>query len=344
MLLSTSGAALEMGLHAGHGGLGVGASQLELHEAVEHLEARVAPELGALRAEYPFDLVHLRSLHESGRGELPPQLAASVVQRLVQRAPGRAEALGEDIDRHAVEGERDKHLALVRRKGLGHRGAQRVEDLAALERIVHARALVDERRPALPRENDLAFLPGAPAQPDAGFEQRELIGPRSEAARAAVVVELRQHGHQRVVRCLHRDVLELLAAYVRERRPPPRELEARGPEQQRVQAADRILALRPARAQGVEHWFSDDLHRGASIRRDAHFAAAAASSSSGTSGSRSRSTGISPRDPIRALIASVTSQTFTFMPASTRPSFSQNAMNSRLSASPRSTTSSHADA
>ena len=34
-------------------------------------------------------------------------------------------------------------------------------------------------------------------------------------------------------------------------------------------------------------------------------------------------------------IGSVTSHTFTFIPASTRPSFTQNAMNSRFPASPR---------
>lgn len=44
---------------------------------------------------------------------------------------------------------------------------------------------------------------------------------------------------------------------------------------------------------------------------------------------------------ISCWIGSVTSHTFTFIPASTRPSFIQNAMNSRFPASPRITTSSY---
>src|SRR4051794_6447589 len=45
-----------------------------------------------------------------------PELAAGVMQRLVQRAARRAEPLGEHVDRDAVERERDEHLALVRRE------------------------------------------------------------------------------------------------------------------------------------------------------------------------------------------------------------------------------------
>lgn len=41
------------------------------------------------------------------------------------------------------------------------------------------------------------------------------------------------------------------------------------------------------------------------------------------------------RDRISFWIGSVTSHTFTFIPASTRPSFTQNATNSRFPASPR---------
>ena len=54
--------------------------------------------------------------------------------------------------------------------------------------------------------------------------------------------------------------------------------------------------------------------------------------------SRARSTGWPERT--RAAMASVTSQTLTFMPASTRPWRSQKAMYSPLATSPRKTTSS----
>src|SRR3954452_12035032 len=55
VLLAARGTALEVSLHAGHGRLRVVAGELELHVAVQHLEARIAPELGARRAEDPFD-------------------------------------------------------------------------------------------------------------------------------------------------------------------------------------------------------------------------------------------------------------------------------------------------
>src|SRR6185437_9710926 len=58
-------------------------------------------------------------------------------------------------------------------------------------------------------ERDLAALPGAPAHRHGRLQQRELVGPGREAALAAVVVELGQHGDQRVVGALYRDVVEL---------------------------------------------------------------------------------------------------------------------------------------
>ena len=61
---------------------------------------------------------------------------------------------------------------------------------------------------------------------------------------------------------------------------------------------------------------------------------------SGTSGSARRSGSTTAPDPISALMSSVTSQTLTFMPATTRPSRVQNAISSRPSTSPRTTRSS----
>jgi hypothetical protein len=50
---------------------------------------------------------------EPALGEPLPQPLAGIVQRLVESAAIAAEALGEDVDRDAVERDRDQHLALT---------------------------------------------------------------------------------------------------------------------------------------------------------------------------------------------------------------------------------------
>ena len=102
---------------------------------------------------------------------------------------------------------------------------------------------VGHQRPGLGFEHHLAFLPGAATQPHTRLEQRELVGPGGEAARAAIVVELRQHRDQRVVGGLEGEVVELLAAYVRKRGAPARDLEASRAQEQLVQARDRLVTL-----------------------------------------------------------------------------------------------------
>ena len=49
--------------------------------------------------------------------QVGPELAPGVVQRLVERAACRAEALGEDVDRDALEREGDEHGALMGGQG-----------------------------------------------------------------------------------------------------------------------------------------------------------------------------------------------------------------------------------
>jgi hypothetical protein len=44
---------------------------------------------------------------KTGGGQVPAQLDASVVKRLVERAAGSAVALGENVDRHIVQREGD---------------------------------------------------------------------------------------------------------------------------------------------------------------------------------------------------------------------------------------------
>ena len=52
------------------------------------------------------------------------------MQRLVERSAGRVEPLGEDVDRDAVERDRDEHLALVGAEPAADRVAQGAEQLA----------------------------------------------------------------------------------------------------------------------------------------------------------------------------------------------------------------------
>src|SRR5581483_12093735 len=59
VLLGARRAALEVGGHAGNGGVGVVSRHLELHVAVELLEALVAAELRALGAQQAAD--HVRT-------------------------------------------------------------------------------------------------------------------------------------------------------------------------------------------------------------------------------------------------------------------------------------------
>ena len=68
------------------------------------------------------------------------------------------------------------------------------------------------------------------------------LAPRKSSSRASTL-------DQRVVGGLVGEVVEGVAAQVRERRPRRRHLEARGPQQQGVQARDRLVARGALRAQ-----------------------------------------------------------------------------------------------
>jgi len=63
------------------------------------------------------------------------QVAARIVKRLVDRAPGRSEALGEDVDGDLVQRGRDQDLALVRRERRADTVADRLELLCLLEAL-----------------------------------------------------------------------------------------------------------------------------------------------------------------------------------------------------------------
>src|SRR5919109_4478920 len=171
-----------------------------------------------------------------------PQLPTRVVQRLVQGIAVRAQTLGEYVDRDAVQGERDEHATLVWRQNLLDRALEHREQLALLGTLARLELAARKQAPRLRLERDLAPLPGAPPQLHRRLEQRKLVDPRREAARAAEVVEAREHAHERVVRRFQGDLLQLVSPQVRQRRPAPGDLEPRRAQKERVQARDRVLA------------------------------------------------------------------------------------------------------
>ena len=119
------------------------------------------------------------------------ELAACVVQGLVERAARRAEPVGEDVDGHSVQRERDEDAPLVGRQDVVNPAADSRQQLALLGLGIRLEPLAGEEAPLLGLERDLPPLPGAFSEPDRSFEQRELVGPRREAARAAEAVEAR---------------------------------------------------------------------------------------------------------------------------------------------------------
>ena len=222
VVLVAGRAALQVLAHPGHRASASAPAQLELDVLVEQLEALLAADLGAGRAEQRVRAARgvlgscLTSLAVECRavaGQLGAQLAPRVVQRLVERAARRAEPLGEHVDRHAVERERAEHLALVRRQRR-RASASRIarSSSAVLDALLAGSAARPAARPASVVERHLAALPCPPARLHAGLEQRELVRPGREAARAAEAVELGEDRHQRVVRGLRGEVLDLVAA------------------------------------------------------------------------------------------------------------------------------------
>jgi hypothetical protein len=93
--------------------------------------------------------------------EVCAQLVAGVVQGLVEGAAGRAEALGEDVDRHAVECQCDEHAPLMRRERLGNCALQGSDELALLDLRIGPDAEVRKQAPRFGLDWQLSCLPGA---------------------------------------------------------------------------------------------------------------------------------------------------------------------------------------
>ena len=115
--------------------------------------------------------------------------------------------------------------------------AQRCEQLAGLRVRGGPGGGGRDQLPALGVKRDLAAVPGPAPCLHAGLEQGELVRPGGEAAGAAVVAELRQDRHERVVGALLCEVRGVRS------RTAARDLEAGGAEQEVVQALHGAVAL-----------------------------------------------------------------------------------------------------
>ena len=241
--------------------LGVGAGELELDVAVELLEALLAGELGPGGPEQrgrsrSVVVLMAQSLRRGGRvqaarGRSRAQLAAGVVQGLVERAAGGASrsartSIGTPLSASATSTSRWWAVSAV---AIASRSAR--EQLGALDVARAGRPGVGEAGPASGSSGTSRPCQARRRSFTPGLEQGELVGPGREAAVAAEVVELGQHGDERVVG----------AWWARSSRSLPRrrgsaaaaggDLEARGAQQQLVQAPDRLgVGARVARAKG----------------------------------------------------------------------------------------------
>ncbi len=116
--------------------------------------------------EVPSSCISGSSTRRRGQGrrrQIRAQLAAGVVQRLVEGAARGVQALGEDVDRHAVQRERHEHRALVRRSA-----SSAIASRSASEQLGRARRpgagagpLLGTELPAVGLERHLTSLPGA---------------------------------------------------------------------------------------------------------------------------------------------------------------------------------------
>ena len=80
--------------------------------------------------------------------------------------------------------------------------------------------VVRDPGPVVGLERDFAVAPRTTADFHRSLEHRELARPRREAAFTAVLIELLQDGHQRVISGLHGQVLDFLTAHLDKGGPP----------------------------------------------------------------------------------------------------------------------------
>ena len=133
-----------------------------------------------------------------------------------------------------------------------HRVPDRFDELALLGSRFCARPCLGDVRPVLRSERQLAPLPRSATHLDRRLEQRELVGPRREAALTLELVELPQQRDERIIRALHGDVLELPRVQMLRHRAATPDLEARSAQEELVNPGYRLFACGTCSAKLVD--------------------------------------------------------------------------------------------
>src|SRR4249919_966499 len=107
--------------------------------------------------------------------EVEAELAAGVVQGLVERAAGRPLPLREHVDRDLVQGERNEDRPLARCQRLCDAGPDRAEQLVLLSRLPGSASGAREHTPCRVLDGHLPTLPRTSAYLDRGLVERELV-------------------------------------------------------------------------------------------------------------------------------------------------------------------------
>jgi hypothetical protein len=150
------------------------------------------------------------------------------VQRLVDRAAGRVEVVGQLCRRDPVDGGGDEDRPLAWRELACHADGEEPELLAGLDPIGQRGALVGGKQDAVRIARDAGDAT-AHAAPDAHrrLQGRKAARPRQELAVAAEVVELPQERHERVVCGLHGKIVDVAPRKVRPLPDAPPDVERR---------------------------------------------------------------------------------------------------------------------
>src|SRR4029079_6361236 len=135
------------------------------------------------------------------------------------------EALGENVDRDAVQGQRDEHVSLVWSEDVVDQLLHSREQFSLFRFFVGLEDDARKQRPGLGFERYFASLPCPSSKLYGCFQEGELVDPGGETAQATEVIQASEDAHQGVVGRFERDVVELVASQVREHRLATADLE-----------------------------------------------------------------------------------------------------------------------
>src|SRR4051794_37375359 len=175
------------------------------------------------------------------------QLATGVVHGLVERAAGRSETFCENINRHIVKRHRHEDVALAPRQPGSDPLAENEQQLSRFDLGLWRLPGGNEGLPCAVGERKLASLPSPPPQRYGRRKDGELVDPGREAAVAPKFVEPPKQRHHRVIGALHRQIVEVVAAEMREPGPLALQLDPRSADEQLVQPSNRELTFLSAR-------------------------------------------------------------------------------------------------